>query len=493
MLAQSLPLLIVLISFATAVVIFFLPEHRFGLRTTLNLAGAGLKLLLVLYLVVQVRDGYSYRLAYEILPGLSFVLQVDGLALLFLTLSAILWLATTIYAIGYLEHAPGRSRFFGFFSLCVSATSGIALSGNLFTFVVFYELLTLATWPLVVHRGTEKALAGGRVYLRYTLIGGVLLLTGAVLLHLHAGSPDFVPGGYLAAVGLPDWLAQVGFWLLIFGLGVKAALMPLHGWLPQAMVAPAPVSALLHAVAVVKAGAFGVVRVVYEVYGIDYTVALNLNVYLSALAAATILYGSIRALMQTDIKRRLAFSTISQVSYIVLGVAMAGPIAAVGGMVHLVHQGLMKITLFFAAGMMAERLGVHKIDEMNGVGRVMPWTMAAFTIGALGMIGLPPVAGFLTKWYLGLGAYQVGMNWVIAVLVLSSLLNAMYFLPLVYRAWFGAPPKYWPAERKLSWPWALVLPTVFTAGVALFVGVFAQMPFSPRDWAMMIVVREFWP
>ena len=225
--------------------------------------------------------------------------------------------------------------------------------------------------------------------------------------------------------------------LLVLGLGVKAALVPLHGWLPQAMVAPAPVSALLHAVAVVKAGAFGIVRVVYDVYGVEFAADLNLLLPLGVMAAVTIIYGSIKALSQDNLKKRLAYSTVSQVSYIALGTATLGPIATIGGVVHLVHQGVMKITLFFAAGNYAETLGVHKVSEMNGVGRRMPGTTLAFTVGALGMIGIPPVAGYVTKWYLGLGALEAGAAaWVLPVLIISSLLNAAYFLPILYRAWF---------------------------------------------------------
>ncbi|MGC9456835.1 MAG: proton-conducting transporter membrane subunit [Halothiobacillaceae bacterium] len=490
---ELLPPILLGISLATAVAIFFLPESWMVTRTALNLGGATLKLLLVLHLVGQVREGLDYRFALSILPGLDLVLVVDELALLFLTLSAVLWLVTTIYAIGYLEHAPDRSRFFGFFSLCVSATAGIALSGNLFTFVLFYELLTLATWPLVVHRGTARALAGGRVYLAYTLAGGALLLPAVIFLHLLVGSPDFQPGGYLQVSGLAEAVLIAIFLLLMVGMGVKAALVPLHSWLPRAMVAPAPVSALLHAVAVVKAGAYGIVRVVYEVFGIDLTVALGMDSVLLGLAVLTIIYGSVRALAAQGIKQRLAYSTVSQVSYITLGVALAGPVAAVGGLVHLVHQGLMKITLFFAAGVMAERLGVHRVDQMQGIGRVLPGTMLAFTIAAMGMIGLPPMAGFMTKWYLGTGAMEVGADWILGVLVISSLLNAAYFLPLIYAGWFGTPPEKWPQPRRLCWPLALIAPMLFTALASLLVGLFAGMAFSPQTWAQLIVQREFWP
>jgi multicomponent Na+:H+ antiporter subunit D len=248
-------------------------------------------------------------------------------------------------------------------------------------------------------------------------------------------------------------------------------------------------------VAVVKAGAFGIVRVVYDVFGIGTAATLGVTMPLAWLAAFTIIYGSLRALFQDDLKRRLAFSTISQVAYIILGVAIVGPIVTIGGVVHLVHQGIMKITLFFCAGNLAETLEIHKVSEMNGVGRRMPWTMAAFTIGAFGMIGAPPIAGFISKWYLGMGALEAGQNWVILVLIGSSLLNAMYFLPILHRAWFREPPNSWPADHQFGrkeTSWALLLPPVITAAFALVIGLLASSPFTPLDWAKLIAAREFY-
>ncbi|MGQ9371533.1 complex I subunit 5 family protein [Azospirillum sp. ST 5-10] len=494
------PLLIVLSSLVPGLLIFVLAEERMRLRTALNLAGALLKVAVTALMLWGVWRGDRFEASFPLLPGLDFVLRIDALALLFVTLSATLWLVTTVYAIGYLEHAPHRSRFFGFFSLCVTATVGIAQAGNLPTLFLFYELLTLSTFPLVVHRGSDAALAAGRTYLAYTVSGGTVLLVGIVWLHGIAGPFDFVEeGGALDHVG-PEHHAVLTacFALLVGGFGVKAALVPLHGWLPQAMVAPAPVSALLHAVAVVKAGAFGIVRVVYDVYGQELAVALGVMTPLAVLAGVTILYGSLRALQQDDLKRRLAFSTISQVSYIVLGVALAGPIATVGGLVHLVHQGLMKITLFFCAGNLAETLGVHRVSEMDGAGRRMPWTMAAFTVAALGMMGAPPVAGFVSEWYLGVGALAVGQDWALAVLLASSALNASYFLPILHRAWFATRRDPWPheaAERggRFETDLRLLGPAVVTAALSLGAGLLAGFDASPLGWSRFIAEREFLP
>jgi multicomponent Na+:H+ antiporter subunit D len=494
---SRLPLWVLASSLLPAFLIFLLPESRRGARTVLNLGAAGLKLVLVAAMAWGVLRQQPYEVRFAMMPGADFVLRADALACLFAGLSALLWLFTTVYAIGYLEGAPNRSRFFGFFSLCVASTMGVALAGNLVTFLLFYELLTLSTYPLVVHRGTPKALAAGRTYLRYTIPGGAALLLGIAVLHGYAGDISFQETGSLRTVPREAWpLLRVAFALIITGLGVKAALVPLHGWLPQAMVAPAPVSALLHAVAVVKAGAFGIVRVVYDVYGITFAETLGLLTPLMVLASVTIVWGSLRAVTQTDLKRRLAFSTVSQVSYIALGVSLVGPLGTIGGLVHLLHQGLMKVTLFYCAGNYAETLGAKAVHELDGAGRRLPLTSAAFTIGAFGMIGVPPLAGFVSKWYLGLGALEAGTPWVLAVLVASSALNAVYFLPIVHRLWFRPVAGPWPDERQFgrfeTSLWFLI-PTLATALLTVLAGVLAGLPVSPLQWAMLIARREYLP
>lgn len=490
-----LPLAIVLSSLIPGLLIFFLDENKHRLRTALNLGGAGLKLLLIGIMIWGVFNGFEFETRFTLAPGMDLVLHTDALSVMFVTLSTGLWFVTTLYAVGYLEDVPHRSRFFGFFSLCVSATVGIAMAGNLLTFVFFYELLTLSTYPLVVHRGTPEALRGGRIYLTYTIIGGAVLLAGVAWLRALAGPLDFTQTGILASrTDLDRTTLIVIFILLIGGLGVKAALVPLHGWLPQAMIAPAPVSALLHAVAVVKAGAFGIVRVVHDVYGVEFTADLNLLFPLAVIASITIVYGSVRALFQDELKKRLAYSTVSQVSYIALGTAILGPIASIGGIVHLVHQGLMKITLFFCAGNYAETLGIHHVSEMRGIGQRMPWTTLAFTLGALGMIGVPPMAGFITKWYLGRGALVAGQDWILWVLMASGLLNAAYFLPIVYKAWFQKPEGAWPQERdygRLETHWMLLLPPLVTGLLALMLGLLAAAPYSALEWARLIAYREY--
>jgi len=493
---STLPLWILASSFLTGLVIFCLREDRVRTRTALNLLGAVLKLALVGVMIARVAGGDIIETRMPFLPGMDLVLRADSMTILFSSLSALLWLLTTIYAIGYLEGSPNRRRFFGYFSLCVTATMGVSLSGNLLTFFVFYEMLTLTTYPLVVHRGTEASLKAGASYLRYTLTGSAAILAGMVWLYVLAGPFDFTETGAIAFLGYRyDAPLAIIFVLLVGGFGVKAAIVPLHRWLPQAMVAPAPVSALLHAVAVVKAGAFGIVRVVYDVYGVSFAERLGVLHALAFFAAFTIVYGSTRALFQDDFKKRLAYSTVSQVSYIALGVAIFGPASTVGGLVHLVHQGVMKITMFFCAGNLAETLGIHKISELKGVGRRMPWTMGAFTVAALGMIGVPPLAGFVSKWYLGLGAAEYGDTWVLGVLAASSLLNAGYFLPILHAAWFRTQEGDWPHEHmprgRIETSLWLLAPPVITAVIVILAGLFAGSEYAPAAWAKILAEREY--
>ncbi|GAA1141310.1 complex I subunit 5 family protein [Nesterenkonia lutea] len=501
-----IPVLMVLLSLTAAVVIFPLPENRVRLRAGINLTAAVLKVLLVIALVPSVvADGARPEFSAPFLPGIELVLRVDPLALFFAGLSSLLWLLTTIYALGYLRGTQNKSRFFGFFSLCVTATVGISFSGNLITFLVFYELLTVVTYPLVAHWGTPESLRAARIYLRYALSGGLAVLIGVVWLTIYVGPVSFEAGG---AAGVAELVrdqpmpALAIFVLLVGGLGVKAALFPLHGWLPLAMVAPAPVSALLHAVAVVKAGVFGILRVVHDVFGVEAAAELGVLTPLLVLAAFTVLYGSYQALRQEELKKRLAYSTVSQVSYVVLGVTMINELATSGGVVHLVHQGIMKITLFFCAGLFAEVLRAHTVTALRGAGRRMPLTSVAFTAGALGMIGLPPTAGFISKWQLGSGAVSSDQSWVLWVLVASSLLNAAYFLPVVYSLWFDEPPEppedpegprtttaRGPSEAdplRVKEPRSLVIPALITAGLTVLLGLVASLAFAPLQIARFI-------
>jgi multicomponent Na+:H+ antiporter subunit D len=490
-----LPLLILISSLVPGILILLLREEQAAIRTFLNLFGAVAKVGLIAWVFAGYLNGQEYTYIFSLALDMTFALRVDQLGLFFAALSSVLWLVTTLYAIGYLEGGQHRRRFFAFFSFCVTASTGIALSGNVVTFFIFYEFLTLSTYPLVVHRGTDKAVEAGRTYLWYTIGGGTVLFLGVVGLFVVAGPIYFGQTEIIASlISLNPTALTILFYIILAGLAVKAAIFPLHGWLPISMVAPAPVSALLHAVAVVKAGAFGIVRLVYDVYGIGTAEQMGVLSPLAIFAAFTIIYGSVRALYQDDFKKRLAFSTVSQLSYIALGVAIPGILSSTGAIVHLVHQGIMKITMFFAAGNIAETYGHYKISQLNGIGRRMPLTMGAFTIAAFGMIGLPPVAGFISKWYLGLGAIEAGSYWVILVLLGSSALNAAYFLPIVYRSWFCEPDhEIVPRRRsgRLETQALLLYPVMVTGLLSLAAGVFAAVAGSPLSIAREIAERLY--
>ncbi len=377
----------------------------------------------------------------DIMPGLSLSLYIDPLGMLFALIASFLWIVTSIYSIGYMRgnNEPNQNRFYVFFALSIFATMGIAFAGNLFTMFLFYEFLTLCTFPLVTHHRSEEAKKAGRTYLGILLATSIGLQMVAIIWTYNiAGTLDFEPGGILTGKVTP---AVAGILLLLYAYGVgKAALMPVHKWLPAAMVAPTPVSALLHAVAVVKAGVFAILKIIVYIFGTE-----NLSNLISQnwwaggwlpwLASFTIITASIIALKQDSLKRRLAYSTISQLSYIVLAASLLAPKAIIAAGFHIAAHAFGKITLFFAAGSIYTASGKKYISELDGIGRRMPWTMTAFAIGAVSMIGLPPAAGFISKFYLMQGAHEQS-QWFIWVLIGSTVLNALYLLPIVYAAFF---------------------------------------------------------
>jgi multicomponent Na+:H+ antiporter subunit D len=482
------PLAAVLVSLVAAALIRLVGRWP-SLREACTFGAAAIKIGLVVSMIPVVLDGgvvESARLS--ILPGVALHLRADPLGLLFALVASTLWPLTSVYSVGYMRagHYPNQTGYFASFALCLSATIGLAFSANLVTFFLFYEVLTLATYPLVAHNRNAEARAGGRRYLVYTLVAGQALLLAIVWTHALAPGAEFRPGGLLPE-GLPPWTVVVLFVLFIVGVGAKAGLMPLHAWLPAAMVAPTPVSALLHAVAVVKAGAFGCLRVVGYVFGPDLLREHGLSTALAVVAAATILFGSFRALGETHLKRRLAYSTISQLSYVVLGAALGSAAALAGAMFHIAAHGFMKITMFFCAGAVYTAAHRDDITELGGIGRQMPWTMAAFTVGAVGLAGTPLLAGFISKWNLGVGALASGHPVFIAVLVVSGLLNLAYFVPIVYDAYFRPPHGSVGPERL-----ALTVPLLVTAAVALLLGVApdAGVQFYQLAWTAAASVVE---
>jgi len=390
---------------------------------------------------------------FTIVTGLDFILRVDAFGLIFAITSSFLWILVSSYSIGYMrtlrEHA--QTRYYACFALAIFGAVGIALSKNLITMYFFYEALTISTYPLVAHNGlaewghkqeqteqAEEARFAGRKYLAYLLTSGWFFFVAIVLTFFLAGTTDFENGGILTLASASRLTLMLLFALFMLG-SLKAAWMPLHSWLPTAMAAPTPVSALLHAVAVVKAGVFVVVRIVCYIYGIELMGALGLGIILVSIAAFTMIVASLIAIAQDNLKKRLAYSTISQLSYILFGVALLNTMGVQGAMLHIPFHGFMKITLFMCAGAIIAVTGKKNISEMAGIGRTMPVTMTAFTVGALGMSGIPPVCGFISKWYLGLGTLEAHSLGLLAVLMISSLLDIVYFFPIIYTAFFGKP------------------------------------------------------
>ncbi|WP_419941747.1 monovalent cation/H+ antiporter subunit D family protein [Candidatus Palauibacter sp.] len=376
----------------------------------------------------------------EVLPGLPISLGLEPLGMLFALMASGLWIVTSLYSIGYMRghNEAHQTRFYVCFAVSICATMGVALAGNMFTLFLFYEVLTLSTYPLVSHHGTPKAMKGARTYLGVLVTTSVgFLLLAVVWTWVLAGTLDFREGGILAGRA-SDSVLLILLALYAFGTG-KAALMPFHRWLPAAMVAPTPVSALLHAVAVVKAGVFTIMKVVVYIFGLDLLTTTGISVWLMYAAGITVIVGSLVAMAQDNLKRRLAYSTVSQLSYIVLGAALANAWGVIGGSMHIAMHAFGKITLFFCAG--AIYVAAHKteISDMRGLGRAMPITMAAFLIGALSVIGVPPLGGSWSKWYLALGALDAGQIVFVAVLMISSLLNIAYLIPIPIRAFFSKP------------------------------------------------------
>ncbi len=446
-----------------------------NLRETLTLATTLLLLACVLTLLPAVLAGERPALAlFELLPGLEIALRVEPLGMLFALVASGLWIVNSLYSIGYMRgnQEKRQTRFYVCFALALSATMGIALSANLFTLFLFYEVLTLVTYPLVTHHGSAAARRGGRVYLGLLLGTSTVFLLPALVFIWHlAGTTDFTPGGILGGrLGHNEMAALLA--LTVYGIG-KAALMPLHRWLPAAMVAPTPVSALLHAVAVVKAGVFSVVKVIVYIFGIDNLAAAGSGGaadWLVAVAGFTILAASVVALNADNLKRRLAYSTVSQLAYVVMAAALLAPLSVIGAALHIAAHACGKITLFFAAGSIYTAAHKTEVSQLDGIGRRMPWTMGAFAIGALSMIGLPPAAGFVSKWYMLSGA-MAAQHWVaVAVIVGSTLLNAAYFLPIVYRAFFVAPAAdaHDHAHGEAPLPMVIALTLTAAATVLLF-------------------------
>jgi multicomponent Na+:H+ antiporter subunit D len=414
----------------------------------------------------------------ELVPGIELALRADAMGMVFALLASLLWVLASVYAVGYMrgDGAANQTRFYAFYALCLSTAFGVAFAGDLLTFFLFYELLTVSTYPLVTHKGNAAAIAAGRKYLAYLIGGGILVLFGLGIVYAIVGDLAFEPGGFVGDA-LGPGLTAVAFLLFAVGFGTKGGLMPLHAWLPAAMVAPTPVSALLHAVAVVKGGVFAFGRLIGFVFGPAVLTDLGATTVLAVVAAATIVIASVVALRQDHLKRRLAYSTIAHLAYIILGFALLSPDAFDGALRHIVNHGALKITLFFCAGAIHIHLHKDHVSELDGIGREMPFTMGAFAIGAIGLAGLPPVGGFVSKWYLVLGAYEAEAYVFAAVMAFGGLFTAGYLLPIVYRAFFRPAPPPVTAGRvpphvatRRDADRRMVAPLVATAVLGLLLG-----------------------
>ncbi len=438
------PLLAVLLPGLVSILVLF-SRRRPNLRESWTLAG-GILLFAAVFSMNEwvVKNGPVELTVFSLFPGVGFHLRADAPGLIFATTSSSLWILVSIYSIGYMrslkEHA--QTRFYFCFAVALFSAVGVAFSANLVTLFIFYEILTLSTYPLVAHEESSEALSAGHKYLAYLLTGGIFFLIAILMTYSWVKTTDFNPGGILSPVlgTIPGWALVLVFIGFLIGCA-KAAWMPLHAWLPSAMVAPTPVSALLHAVAVVKAGVFCVIRIVYYIYGVDLAASLGLGLLLAGVAAFTILVANLYAIGQNNLKRMLAYSTINQLSFIILGAALLSPMALTGALLHIPFHGFMKITLFLCAGAVAVIAGKKEISRLRGIGRSLPITLGAFTLGAFGMCGAPPLAGFLSKWHIALGAIQSGSLVFLGVILVGSLLDVVYFFPVIRDAFFGKMPE----------------------------------------------------
>ena len=473
---SALPLLPIGIVLVTSILIM-VSGKRPNLREFWSVAGAVLTFLSVMAMVPAIWQGNRilYTLS-TIAPGISLNFRVDALSLIFGIISSFLWIFASVYNIGYMrslnEHA--QTRYYACFAIAIFGAQGVSYAGGLFSLYLFYEVITLFTYPLVAHHQDEEGYAGGKKYLVYLMgTSKGFLLPALILTYVMTGTLDFADNirtGVFPSSADPLWIT-VTYVLFVAGFA-KAAIMPFHNWLPSAMVAPTPVSALLHAVAVVKAGVFCIARVMLSTFGTGVLQDLGIGLVTAYVVSFTILAASIIALTKDDLKARLAYSTVSQLSYIILGVALLDNSGVLGGIIHIVNHGFSKITLFFCAGAIYVAHHKKKISDMAGIGYAMPFTMGAFALASLSMIGAPPVAGFVTKWYLLNGALEIKNIPILIVLVASTILNAGYFVPITIRAFFEGKKERWSRKDIQEAPLTMVVPIVLASIISLVLGIF---------------------
>lgn len=406
---------------------------------------------------------------------LDIFIKLDKLGIMFSMMVSILWICTAFYSFEYMTHEGKEDSFYIFFIMTLGVTNGIAFSGNLVTMYIFYEFLTLVTFPLVIHNGSKEAMRSGKKYLIYSFFGATLILCGIILLMMTGTNFEFIAHGSLNAYSNgTEGIIIYAFLLLFIGFGVKAALVPLHSWLPAAMVAPTPVSALLHAVAVVKSGIFALVRVIYYVVGFDTLKNINGTGYISTLVIVTILLGSLLAYHQDNLKRRLAYSTVSQLGYIILGIILLNNNGLVGGLMHMINHAFIKITLFFCVGAITYVTGKKYIHQIRGIGKEMPITMWCFSIASISLIGLPPTNGFVSKWYLALGGLRENRISFVIILLASALLTAAYLIPIIIVAFFPGNDHI-KEEKHIDPPPLILVPIILLTGAVVILGLYPNV------------------
>lgn len=482
------PLLAICTSLLAACLIYAFGERiKANAREAITLIAAVIKILLIYSLIPATLVGEKIRLdLIQIVDGVSFSLKVDSAGMVFACVASTLWILISIYSIGYMRGHDEKNQtgYYAAFAMCLSAGTGLCFAANLLTFFIFYEILTVATYPLVVHYRDEEGTRSGRKYLAYTLISGQICFASMVIIYAVSGTLEFAPGGFVEAEMLPRPWGIVIFVMMVGAGIVKAGVMPLHSWLPAAMVAPTPVSALLHAVVVVKAGAFCTLRIVLYVFGPDTVRACGGAALLSWMAVATILISSLIALNKDNLKARLAFSTIGQLSYIILGISVLTPISTAGALYHIVAHAAMKITLFMCAGAIFVTTHKKNISEMVGIGRRMPITMGAFTVTSLGIAGFPFFVGFVSKANIVMGILEANKILFAATLVVSALLALTYLMPVVLIAFKRdvTNPEflsYGEANKNM------LIPLVITAGISILLGLFPNLGLHLLDLSMM--------
>jgi multicomponent Na+:H+ antiporter subunit D len=463
--------IILLPIFFPFVLSIIIASANFKPKTRDIVSSTGIILNFLILIFVFAVYGESKVQLFEINNFLNIYFNIDKLGILFSLLVSVLWIFTTFYSMQYMKHEGKEKRFFIFFTMTLGVTLGIAFSGNLITLYVFYEFLTLVTFPLVIHADSLEALKSGKKYLIYSFGGATLILLGMLILFSLTNDTTFVPLGSISGVLEGDMhLYLISYISMFIGFGVKAALVPFHSWLPSAMVAPTPVSALLHAVAVVKSGIFALVRTIYFVFGAEIVMKLNINAVLSVLIVISIIMGSFLALHQSNLKKRLAYSTISQLGYILLGLIIIDKEALMGGLLHLINHAVLKITLFFCVGAIIYNTHKTDISQIRGIGRQMPVTMGCFTVAAISLIGIPPTNGFVSKWYLAQGGLNIG-KWIFpATLLLSALLTSLYLLPIITEAFFKKDSDGKVVVKEA--PMKMLVPIVLITLIVIYLGLF---------------------